>query len=71
MSAADYISTTEAADIIGVNDSRVRQLLRAGELSGKRFGRDWLILRRDAERFQRSPRGPVPGSRHKSNNRMR
>jgi excisionase family DNA binding protein len=33
---ADYYTTTEAARLLGVGDSRVRQMLLAGELEGER-----------------------------------
>lgn len=38
-----YISTKQAADLIGITESMVRRLARAGRLEGKRFGRDWQI----------------------------
>lgn len=41
----DYLTTPQAADRLGLTASRVRQLLRAGILTGRRVGRDWLIDR--------------------------
>jgi excisionase family DNA binding protein len=37
------ITTAQAAERLGVDASRVRQLLAAGKLTGHRAGRDWLI----------------------------
>jgi excisionase family DNA binding protein len=39
----DDLSVGQAADQLGVDRSRVRQLLRAGTLSGRHAGRDWLV----------------------------
>lgn len=39
------ISTSEAADTLGATTSYVRQLCRAGAVSARRPGRDWLIDR--------------------------
>jgi excisionase family DNA binding protein len=55
-----YISTAEAARIIDCNDSRVRQLLRAGKLEGERVGRDWLVKKSSAEAYRDSERKPGP-----------
>lgn len=37
------IGVREAADKLGVDDSRVRQLLRSHDLAGRRIGREWLV----------------------------
>jgi len=37
------ITTTQAAHILGVNQSRVRQLILAGRLPAQKIGRDWMI----------------------------
>ena len=54
---SDLISTTDAARIIGVDESQVRQYLRRGTLKGRKVSITWLIERRDAERFKRPPMG--------------
>lgn len=49
--AFNLVGVTEAAQIIGVTPSRVRQLLRAGELKGEKLGpRAWAITRKEVER---------------------
>lgn len=37
------ITTEQAAAELGVNDSRVRQLIRAGKLEAQQFGRAYLL----------------------------
>ena len=37
------MSTKQAAAELGVNDSRVRQLIYAGRLKAERVGWEWLI----------------------------
>lgn len=37
------LTTQQAAAALGVNDSRVRQLIRAGELKALQFGRAYLL----------------------------
>lgn len=37
------LTTQQAAAQLGVNDSRVRQLIRAGELKAQQFGRAYLL----------------------------
>jgi excisionase family DNA binding protein len=58
----DFVTTSEAAEIIGCVDSRVRQLLRDKKLVGQRVGRDWLVSRKSAVAYRDSDRkpGPVP-----------
>lgn len=52
------MTTTEAAARLGVNQSRVRQLLLAKELHGEKIGRDWHITAAEVARFARERRGP-------------
>jgi excisionase family DNA binding protein len=39
----NLLTTQQAATELGVNDSRVRQLIRAGELKARQFGRAYLL----------------------------
>ncbi len=41
------LTTKQAAKELGVNDSRVRQLILAGRLPATKFGRDWMIKEKD------------------------
>ncbi len=57
----DYITTDEAAQILGVNSTQwVRDLVRTGRIAGVKAGRTWLVLRADVENFERKKRGPKP-----------
>jgi excisionase family DNA binding protein len=64
---ADYYTTTEAAKLLGVGDSRVRQMLLAGELEGERdpVSDRWripqhaVLARRVERKPQETPKSPV------------
>lgn len=42
-------STTQVADILGVKQARVRQLILARRLPARKIGRDWVIREKDLE----------------------
>jgi len=44
--------------MLGVSQSRIRQFVLAGRLKAKKFGRDLVIERKEAERFKREGRLP-------------
>jgi excisionase family DNA binding protein len=54
------LNTRQAAKILEVNDSRVRQLILAGRLPAQKVGRDWIIFEKDlkkvADRVHGRPR---------------
>jgi len=53
----DYVTTQEAADILGYTVQHARLLFREGRLRAAKFGRDWLVPRRDlAQYLARQPR---------------
>ena len=45
----------EASHMLGLDQSQVRRLLRSGELKGRKFGRDWMVLSLDYKR-RRKPK---------------
>lgn len=54
----NLISTTEAAEIIGILPRSVKTLCQRGKLPGARkAGRDWLIPRASAEGYEKGPQG--------------
>jgi excisionase family DNA binding protein len=55
-----YVTTAEAARIIGCVSSRVRQLLRDQLIAGERVGRDWLVLKASAEAYAAVEHRPGP-----------
>ena len=44
--------------MLGVSQSRVRQFVLAKRLKAKKFGRDLVVERKEAERFRREGRLP-------------
>lgn len=52
------LTTTEAADLMGITPRRVRALISAGRLPAKKVGRDWQIRRSDARTLERRPGRP-------------
>jgi len=63
MSEGEWITTEEAARIIGVTRSQVRYLLHKGVLKGQRFGYMWMVDKESAERYAVSDRKPGPKPR--------
>lgn len=56
MAFQNFLTSTEAAALIGCTDGRVRQLLRDGELLGKKIGkRMWLIPEDEAKKIRDLP----------------
>ncbi len=45
----DRVTTKEAAQILGITDGRVRQMILKGQLPAKRFGRALTLSRSDVE----------------------
>jgi excisionase family DNA binding protein len=52
----NMITTTEAATRLGVNQSRIRQLILSARLVAQKRGRDWMIEVGEIERFLRERR---------------
>ena len=53
------LTTAQAAKILGVNDSRVRQFILAGRLPAQKLGRDWIIYEKDLSKVaDRTPGRP-------------
>jgi len=60
--ALNTLTTEEAAHELGVTPSRVRQMIRSGQLPAKRFGKAHLILESDLEGVRERPIGRPPKS---------
>ena len=54
----DPIGVGEAAEIIGLDRARIKRLLAARRLRGKKVAGRWLIRRADAEKFRDIDRPP-------------
>ena len=63
----EILNTKQAADLIGITDRGVRKAIQSGHLPAQSLGRDYAILRRDAERYKSSERkrGRKPGAKAK------
>lgn len=48
------MTTGEAAELLGVDPSRIRQLCISKELLARKPGRDWIIRRSDLLAFQKA-----------------
>jgi excisionase family DNA binding protein len=56
VSVGKFVSTSEAAEIIGVSRTRVIQMLGSGDLPGAKINsRAWLIERQAAEKVANKP----------------
>lgn len=73
---ASYMSVEEAASLLHVSTSRVRQFCRAGRIKANKVGRDWVIDQADARRFAATPRVPhrtkaAPAAKPRKERRIR
>jgi excisionase family DNA binding protein len=57
------LTTTEAAERLGVSQARVRQMILAKQLTAEKVGRDWQIEERHLERLVLRPVGRPPKKR--------
>jgi excisionase family DNA binding protein len=53
-------TVTEAAKQLGLHTSQVRRLLAKGEIKGKKWGRDWMVLELDYKRKRKLGGGRKP-----------
>lgn len=54
---SQYVSSKQAAEIMGMHHRYVRRLCTANKLAHVRFGKVFLIVRKAAEAYQRNPFG--------------
>src|SRR5262249_39744913 len=57
------MTTGQAAQRLGVSDSRIRQLILDGKLAAVKAGRDWLIKASDLRRLERRKTKPGPAAK--------
>lgn len=54
----DWLSTNDAANILGCTYGRIRQLMRDGRLVGQKLnGRAWIIQKSSVEELAKKPKG--------------
>lgn len=58
--AEEWITTREAAEIIGVSIKQVSYLLINSRIKGKKFGRFWMVNKQSAEEYAALERKPGP-----------
>jgi excisionase family DNA binding protein len=54
------LSTSEAAEKLGISPIRVRQLIREGRLSAQKIGRDYVIDEKDLRHVEDRQTGRPP-----------
>ncbi len=61
----EWITSQQAARMIGVTTDHVAYLVREGMVSAQRFGRVWMVSRASALAYAQAERrpGPKPGTR--------
>jgi len=62
-----YITTTEAAERLGISPARVRQLVVRGDLPATKFGPVNVVKESDLELVRNRPAAGRPPSKPKSN----
>jgi excisionase family DNA binding protein len=60
MGPENYITTNEAADVLGVTRQRVLQLIQDGRLKAEKFANVYMIRRGDLDHIEEKPMGRPP-----------
>jgi excisionase family DNA binding protein len=60
MSREDYISTNDAAGVLGVTRQRVLQLIQDGRIKAEKFANVYMIRRGDLDHIEEKPMGRPP-----------
>jgi excisionase family DNA binding protein len=63
MSQENYITTNEAAGVLGVSRQRVLQLIQDGRLKAEKFANVYMIRRGDLDHIEEKPMGRPPKSK--------
>lgn len=66
MSDTDTLTAEEAAIELGVTPSRVRQMIRAGILPARRFGKSHVITKADLQSAKQRKTAPGPAPKAKT-----
>lgn len=56
MPKGNWVSVTDAAELLGLSRRRVHDIIRDGRLKPTRVGSVYLLLRSDVEKFAKKPR---------------
>ena len=52
----DYLNTEQTATHLRISRNQVQKLIIAGRLKAKKFGRDYMIFKKDLAEFAKLPR---------------
>ena len=52
----EFITTSEAAEVLGVTTARIRQYIKEERLRSQKHGRDHLLIKKEVEKFSKSGR---------------
>jgi excisionase family DNA binding protein len=69
MSAMTFLTTTEAADRLGLTVRAVQKMIEAGRLSARKVGRDYLIEPGALKNIPRQAPGRPPKANSRKGNR--
>ena len=65
--AKDPFTVREAAEVLGISEHLVRELINSGELTAYRYGpRKTIVFREDLEAFRQSRKIEAPSKREAS-----
>ncbi len=55
---SNYVTAAEAAELLGFSKDHVRKLINQGKIKAEKFGRNWIIAKKNLEHIhrQRYPR---------------
>ena len=67
----DFLTTKQAAEILGIEASRVRQLVLEGKLPARKVGRDLLIKVAALELVRNRPKVGRPATKKRTVSRKR
>jgi excisionase family DNA binding protein len=63
MEKNDYITTNQAADVLGVTRQRVLQLIQGGRLKAEKFANVYMIRRDALANIEELPMGRPPNAK--------
>lgn len=61
----DWLSTTEAAQISGYHIEYIRRLVRRGQISARKWGKDWMLDKASFYEYLKKDKKPGPKSSSK------
>lgn len=53
MRKSDYLTSAEAAESLGFSQDHVRKLIYQGKIKAEKFGRNWVVEKKDLYKIRR------------------